>query len=156
MIQWINFIKIPYFQILYVHASFQSALQRNFQRQSTKLSPSSSTYKNNSYTSVQSENNFIRHINAVQMRAEFSHDAITKDGTTKVQKEARTIKQLICVTSQLRICLVAFMLLQVWKEIKYSMEGNKQNIQWLPQKKTKPTKQTQNNSRLLKRRYRWK
>lgn len=47
------------------------------------------------------------------MRAEFSHDAITKDGTTKVQKEARTIKQLICVTSQLRICLVAFMLLQV-------------------------------------------
>lgn len=63
------------------------------------------------------------------MRAEFSHDAITKDGTTKVQKEARTIKQLICVTSQLRICLVAFMLLQVCKEIKYSMEGNKQNIQ---------------------------
>lgn len=71
------------------------------------------------------------------MRAEFSHDAITKDGTTKVQKEARTIKQLICVTSQLRICLVAFMLLQVWKETKYSMEGNKQNIQWLPQKKPK-------------------
>lgn len=33
----------------------------------------------------------------------------------KVQKEARAIKQLICVTIQLRICLMAFMLLQVLK-----------------------------------------
>lgn len=49
------------------------------------------------------------------MKADFSHDAITKDGIKKVQKEARTIKQLICVTSQLRLCLVAFMLLQVLK-----------------------------------------
>lgn len=32
------------------------------------------------------------------MKAEFSNDAITKDGTKKVQKEATTIKQLICVT----------------------------------------------------------
>lgn len=69
-----------------VHASFQSALQRNFQRQTTKPSLSSSTYKINSYTSVhQSEKKLHKiHINTVQMKAEFRHDAITKDGMTKV------------------------------------------------------------------------
>lgn len=38
------------------------------------------------------------------MKAEFSHDAINKDGTTReVKKGGRTIKQLICVTIQHRV-----------------------------------------------------
>lgn len=64
------------------------------------------------------------------MKAEFSLDAISKDGTTReVKKRGRTIKQLICVTTQHRIIhLLAFMLLKIKKEIqlKYNVEEKKQ------------------------------
>lgn len=71
------------------------------------------------------------HTNTVQMKAEFSHDAISKDGTAREikKKGGEDYKNsFVSPFSTEFICLVAFMLLNIQKEIqlKYSVEGKKQ------------------------------
>lgn len=58
---------------------------------------------------------FKTHTNTVQMKAEFSHDAIRKDGTTReVKKAGEDYKTThLCHHSAQFICLVAFMLLKI-------------------------------------------
>lgn len=80
------------------------------------------------------------------MKAEFSHDAISKDGTTREIKKklGRTIKELICVTIQHRVYLSGgFYAFKDTKgnTIKIQCGGEETNISWVALK---------SNSRLLK------